>query len=181
MKVLIGCTGSVATIKVNELVDQLKNNNFEVQTIATKSAQHFLKTDIIDCKVWNDEDEWNVWKDRGDPVLHIELRRWADIFIIAPLDANSLAKIAQGICDNLLTCTVRAWDLAKPLLFCPAMNTHMWNHPLTAEHINKLKAFGYIEIPCISKTLICGDSGAGAMAEIKTIVDQVVKISKGKV
>ncbi|KZS18483.1 Phosphopantothenoylcysteine decarboxylase [Daphnia magna] len=155
--------GSVATIKVNELVDQLKTNNFEVQTIATKSAQHFLKADTIDCKVWSDEDEWDVWKDR------------------APLDANSLAKIAQGICDNLLTCTVRAWDLAKPLLFCPAMNTHMWNHPLTAEHINKLKAFGYIEIPCISKTLICGDSGTGAMAEIKTIVDQVVNLSKGKV
>lgn len=95
MRVLIGCTGSVATIKVNELVDQLKTNNFEVQTIATKSAQHFLKADTIDCKVWSDEDEWDVWKDRGDPVLHIELRRWADIFIIAPLDANSLAKIAQ--------------------------------------------------------------------------------------
>lgn len=95
MKVLIGCTGSVATIKVNELVDQLKSNNFEVQVIATKSAHHFLKAHIIDCKIWSDEDEWSMWKDRGDPVLHIELRRWADIFIVAPLDANSLAKIAQ--------------------------------------------------------------------------------------
>lgn len=86
----------------------------------------------------------------------------------------------QGICDNLLTCTVRAWDLTKPLLFCPAMNTHMWNHPLTAEHINKLKTFGYIEIACISKMLMCGDSGAGAMAEVQTIVNQVVNFSKEK-
>nr|CAH0097991.1 unnamed protein product [Daphnia galeata] len=177
MKVLIGCTGSVATIKVNELVDQLKNSNFEVQVVATKCAMHFLSKHIINCKVWVDKDEWNMWNERGDPVLHIELRKWADILLLAPLDANSLAKIAHGICDNLLTCTVRAWDLEKPLLFCPAMNTYMWNHPLTAEHILKLKTFGYTEIPCISKTLVCGDTGVGAMAEVKTIVEKVLNLS----
>lgn len=83
----------------------------------------------------------------------------------------------QGICDNLLTCVVRAWDVKKPLLFCPAMNTHMWDHPITAEQIMKLKSFGYHEIPCISKTLICGDSGTGAMAEVKTIMDKIVSLS----
>ncbi|XP_046441671.1 phosphopantothenoylcysteine decarboxylase-like [Daphnia pulex] len=178
MKVLIGCTGSVATIKLSELVDQLKNSNFEVQVVATECAKHFLSRQTINCKVWVDDDEWNLWKERGDPVLHIDLRKWADILVVAPLDANSLAKIAQGICDNLLTCTVRAWDLKKPLLFCPAMNTYMWNHPLTAEHILKLKSFGYIEIPCVSKTLVCGDSGVGAMAEVKTIVDEVLNMSQ---
>jgi len=67
--------------------------------------------------------------------------------------------------------------LEKPLLFCPAMNTYMWNHPLTAEHILKLKTFGYTEIPCISKTLVCGDTGVGAMAEVKTIVEKVLNLS----
>lgn len=60
------------------------------------------------------------------------------------------------------------------------MNTHMWNHPLTAEQIHKLKSFGYTEIPCISKTLMCGDSGAGAMAEVKTIIDEIVCLSLNK-
>jgi phosphopantothenoylcysteine decarboxylase len=95
MKVLIGCTGSVATIKLSELVDQLKNSNFEVQVVATECAKHFLSRQIINCKVWVDDDEWNLWKERGDPVLHIDLRKWADILVVAPLDANSLAKIAQ--------------------------------------------------------------------------------------
>ena len=84
----------------------------------------------------------------------------------------------QGICDNLLTCIVRAWDTQKPLLFCPAMNTSMWNHPITAQQIAILKSWGYIEIPCISKTLMCGDQGLGAMAEISSIVDKVNELLK---
>ncbi|XP_060709622.1 phosphopantothenoylcysteine decarboxylase isoform X3 [Hemiscyllium ocellatum] len=114
-----------------------------------------------------------MWKQRSDPVLHIDLRRWADLMVIAPLDANTLGKIATGICDNLLTCIVRAWDLKKPLLFCPAMNTVMWEHPITATQVQTLKSFGYIEVPCIVKTLVCGDKGYGAMAEISTIVEKV--------
>ncbi|KAK7792929.1 hypothetical protein R5R35_008071 [Gryllus longicercus] len=124
-------------------------------------------------EVFNDEDEWKAWNSRGDPVLHIELGKWADLMVIAPLDANTLAKIAQGLCDNLLTCVVRAWDMKKPLLFCPAMNTRMWNHPITSKHISVLKSWGYCEIPPISKTLMCGDKGIGAMAEVSTIVQRV--------
>ncbi|XP_025066344.1 phosphopantothenoylcysteine decarboxylase isoform X4 [Alligator sinensis] len=114
-----------------------------------------------------------LWKDRSDPVLHIDLRRWADLMLVAPLDANTLAKIANGICDNLLTCVIRAWDMTKPFLFCPAMNTAMWEHPITAEQIERLKGFGYTEIPCVVKRLVCGDEGRGAMAEVWTIVEKV--------
>ncbi|XP_030622086.1 phosphopantothenoylcysteine decarboxylase isoform X2 [Chanos chanos] len=114
-----------------------------------------------------------MWTKRSDPVLHIELRRWADLLVIAPLDANTLGKIASGICDNLLTCVVRAWDTSRPLLFCPAMNTAMWQHPITAQQVSTLKGFGYVEIPCIAKKLVCGDEGKGAMAEVSTIVDTV--------
>ena len=63
-----------------------------------------------------DEEEWHVWQNKGDPVLHIDLRKWADLLIIAPLSANSLAKMAQGLCDNCLTSVVRAWDFTKPFL-----------------------------------------------------------------
>lgn len=177
MKVLLGCTGSVATIKVHEIVGQLLDLGFEVQIVATKCAQHFLDKDLVKVKMWNDENEWEMWNGRGDPVLHIELRKWADVLLIAPLDANTLAKMAQGICDNLLTCVVRAWDLKKPLIFCPAMNTHMWEHPLTAEHLLKLKSFGYFEIPCVVKTLMCGDTGYGAMADVQTIVKHIERLN----
>ncbi|XP_018019346.1 uncharacterized protein LOC108675828 [Hyalella azteca] len=117
-----------------------------------------------------DEMEWRAWKGRGDPVLHIQLRRWADVFVIAPLSANTLAKLANGLCDNLLTSVARAWDPCKPLLFCPAMNTFMYEHPLTARHISTLKDFGYTEVPAISKRLMCGDEGSGAMAEVADVV-----------
>ncbi|XP_060230588.1 phosphopantothenoylcysteine decarboxylase isoform X5 [Meriones unguiculatus] len=117
-----------------------------------------------------------MWKRRSDPVLHIDLRRWADLMLVAPLDANTLGKVASGICDNLLTCVIRAWDLSKPLLFCPAMNTAMWEHPLTARQVGQLKSFGYVEIPCVSKKLVCGDQGLGAMAEVETIVDKVKEV-----
>ncbi|XP_027428258.1 phosphopantothenoylcysteine decarboxylase isoform X2 [Callorhinus ursinus] len=117
-----------------------------------------------------------MWKCRSDPVLHIDLRRWADLMLVAPLDANTLGKVASGICDNLLTCVIRAWDCRKPLLFCPAMNTVMWEHPITAQQVGQLKAFGYVEIPCVAKKLVCGDQGLGAMAEVGTIVDKVEEI-----
>ncbi|XP_015279844.1 PREDICTED: phosphopantothenoylcysteine decarboxylase-like [Gekko japonicus] len=74
------------------------------------------------------------------------------------------------------TCVVRAWDLSKPLLFCPAMNTAMWEHPITARQIEQLVSFGYTEIPCIVKKLVCGDEGRGAMAEVSTIVENVKTI-----
>ncbi|XP_064609740.1 phosphopantothenoylcysteine decarboxylase-like [Liolophura sinensis] len=112
----------------------------------------------------------------GDPVLHIELRKWADIFVISPLDANTLAKLANGICDNLLTCIVRAWDRRKPLLFAPAMNTNMFEHPLTSQQISILQGFDYTYIPTICKTLACGDTGAGGMAEVTTIVQKIIDV-----
>lgn len=63
-----------------------------------------------------DKDDWTSWRSKGDAVLHIELRRWADLFVVAPLSANSLAKMAHGLCDNLVTCVGRAWDFSRPLL-----------------------------------------------------------------
>lgn len=90
--------------------------------------------------------------------------------LIAPLDANTLAKIAGGLADNLLTCIVRAWDLKKPLVFAPAMNTAMWDHPLTRRHLGVLEGdLGYRQIPPIPKQLMCGDVGNGAMAEPESI------------
>ncbi|KRT81246.1 hypothetical protein AMK59_4959 [Oryctes borbonicus] len=149
----------------------------------TECSKHFcdIKELPTEIKVYDDNNEWTMWQKRGDPVLHIELGKWADIFIIAPIDANSLAKIANGLCDNLLTCTARAWETSKPLILCPAMNTKMYNHPITDVHLNLLKSWGYHIIPVIEKTLMCGDTGVGAMADVKTIVDYLINICTKKV
>ncbi|XP_061917111.1 phosphopantothenoylcysteine decarboxylase [Entelurus aequoreus] len=169
--VLVGVTGSVAALKLPLLVSELLMlPGVNVRVVTTEHAQHFYNPEEVSVKVYSDKDEWEMWTQRSDPVLHIELRRWADLLVIAPLDANTLGKIASGICDNLLTCVVRAWDTSRPLLFCPAMNTAMWKHPITAQQVDRLKEFGYVEIPCIAKKLVCGDKGKGAMAEVSTII-----------
>lgn len=170
-RVLVGVTGSVAALKLPLLVFQLLQlPGVDVRVVTTEHATHFFKPAEVPVKIYSDKDEWELWTQKSDPVLHIELRRWADLLVIAPLDANTLGKIANGICDNLLTCVVRAWDTSRPLLFCPAMNTAMWHHPITAQQVARLTEFGYVEIPCISKKLVCGDEGKGAMAEVSTIV-----------
>jgi len=180
-KVLLGATGSVASIKIPDIISGLNikfNGNAEIRFVPTQNALHFLPQvdeieDKLGAKIYRDENEWSSWSKRGDPVLHIELRKWADVLILAPLDANTLAKLSNGICDNLLTSVCRAWDFKKPIIFAPAMNTFMWEHPITSTQINTLKTWGYHEIPPIEKVLMCKDVGKGAMAEPDTIVNVV--------
>ncbi|XP_059052152.1 phosphopantothenoylcysteine decarboxylase [Achroia grisella] len=189
-KLLIAATGSVAALKIPILVNNLLELNtsetpyhFEVRLIVTEHAKHFFDAAELPPKVimFDDNSEWQAWNQRGDPVVHIELGKWADMMVIAPLDANTLAKMSQGICDNVLTCTTRAWDLTKPLIFCPAMNTRMWQHPITSKQIAVLKEWGHEEIPPIEKTLICGDTGIGAMAEVNTIIDRIKVVANKKI
>ncbi|CAI4222643.1 unnamed protein product [Auanema sp. JU1783] len=182
---LIGVTGSVACIKLVELLEQLKttcmSDKLAIKIVTTDAALKLMETQNFNIEeiIYEDRDEWSMWKGRGDLVLHIELRKWADSMLIAPLDANSMAKIALGLCDNLLTSVVRAWDPRKPLFYAPAMNTMMWDNPLTAQHRKTLKELlRFKEIPPMEKSLMCGDHGIGAMATvnmISTIIAQDVK------
>ena len=173
--VIIGVSGSVAVIKLPELVENINKRlpDVQVKVISTRNAGKFFKAHEIDAEVLHDEDEWTKWEKIGDPVLHIDLCKWADLMVIAPLDANTLAKIANGICDNLLTCVVRAWRREKPLLFAPAMNSFMYDHPLTLQQIKSLQSFGYKLIPPVEKKLACGDFGIGAMATTDDIVNEI--------
>lgn len=124
---------------------------------------------------WSDEDEWQQWNRIGDSILHIELRRWADVVLIAPCSANTLAKINAGLCDDLLTSFLRALSPSTPTYLFPAMNTLMFMHPLTASHLAFAREqLGYHIIGPIEKRLACGDLGQGAMQEWSDIVDLVV-------
>jgi phosphopantothenoylcysteine decarboxylase len=181
--VLLGVTGSVAAIYTPQLFGDLRQAGHAVKIVATKSAVYFFDAAVIEPTaeglrnkdvVILDEDEWpNERYQRGDPVLHIELRRWADVLLIAPCDANTLAKLALGLTDNCLTCVYRAWDPLRPVILAPAMNTLMWEHPATARHLAQISADlrGALRVvPPVSKKLACEDVGVGAMAGREEII-----------
>ena len=120
------------------------------------------------------EDEWRSWQRLGDDVLHIELRKWADVLVIAPLSAHTLAKIANGFCGDTLSCVCRAWKLPTTSVHvAPAMNTAMWEHPLTSQQLDTLRSWGIRIVEPQEKLLACGDFGNGALAPVESIVRAV--------
>ena len=200
-RILLGVTGSVAAIKLPELDAALLAAGHDVKLVATKASTYFFDPSTLRVRLSLDEDEWQGPQyHRGGTVLHIELRKWADAFVIAPLDANTLAKLSMGLCDNLLTSIWRAWDLMRPVIVAPAMNTLMWQHPLTKQHLRALgMLFGALHVPGhlteeqmvdqinersrnlwiappVTKVLACGDEGVGAMAAISDLVAGVERL-----
>jgi phosphopantothenoylcysteine decarboxylase len=207
--ILLGVTGSVAAIKTPLLYAALKELGHQVKVVATRPALYFFDPDaldpgpalrpprrnrevvVLDVDEWPGQDEGRRYQ-REDDVLHIELRRWADLLLIAPLDANTLAKLAYGLCDNCLTCVYRAWEPERPIVLAPAMNTLMWQHPATARHLCQLAADAgaapplqmtleqLVEsintrcehlrvVPPEKKRLACNDEGIGALAALEGI------------
>ena len=208
--VLLGVTGSVAALKTPILHARLKSLGHAVKVVATRASLYFFDPAAVDpldparpernpAAVILDEDEWPGRDDgrryeRGDDVLHIELRRWADLLLVAPLDANTLGKLAAGLADNCLTCVWRAWDPDRPVVLAPAMNTLMWRHPLTARCLRQIALdagappappemreddlVDWINARCPrlrvvapeSRRLACGDVGIGALADPDAVV-----------
>ena len=205
---LLACTGSVATIKLPSMLAALApiSHRLSVRVLLTAHACAFLAgqsaeqpqyqslptlyPDLV-AGVHVDADEWAPAWTRGAPVLHIELRRWADLLVVAPLSADALAKMVGGICDDLLGCVLRAWDVRgttragrrKRVLVAPAMNTAMWLHPVTERQVRVLEeewgwsgedGKGWVEVlRPVEKALACGDVGAGAMRDWGEIVEAI--------
>ena len=183
LNILVAATASVAALKIPEILQQLSERiriifpqrECNIKLMPTANSMHFFDTSEVTVPILRDQDEWDQWKQKGDPVLHIELRKWADVMLISPLDANTLSKLSNGACDNLVTCVARAWDFSKPIIVCPAMNTFMWHHPVTKQQISTLLCWGYAVVPCVEKKLACGDVGMGAMAAVGAIVTAVIE------
>ena len=139
-------------------------SSIEVKVIATEARRKLLLargsagsstglSSLEKITLLSDEDEWRSRAKEEDP-LHVELRKWADMMLVAPLSANTLAKVANGMCDNLITCVARAWDfkgapdnLEKPLVVAPAMNACMWEHPITKKQLKALDDLGVWIVP----------------------------------
>ena len=209
-RILLGVTGSVAAIKTPDLFRALRGAGHDVRVVATEPSLYFFdpaelgpadagaEPTLPPGPLHRDADEWpSGGYRRGDPVLHIELRKWADVLVVAPLDANTLAKFALGFSDNCLTCVFRAWDFARPVVLAPAMNTLMWESPVTRRHLAQIlddrgvgptpidwplaeadavfarHAPGIVLVPPQAKRLACGDVGLGAMAEVASVAEVV--------
>jgi phosphopantothenoylcysteine decarboxylase len=209
-RLILGVTGSVAAIRTPALCGELRSAGHEVRIVATRPSLYFFDPALVtklggesselttDAPLFRDSDEWpGARYHPGGEVLHIEFRRWAQLLVIAPLDANTLAKLALGISDNFLTCIFRAWDFSKPVILAPAMNTLMWESPVTLRHLRQLLADhapgstggewsladapqvfarhapGIVLVPPQSKRLACGDVGVGAMAEVLKIAEVI--------
>jgi phosphopantothenoylcysteine decarboxylase len=188
-RILLGLTGSVASVLYVKLIEEIQKVAI-VDVILTESSKHFIDMstlcDALENRegfLYTDEDEW-IWRRDGqfthkwkkdDKVLHIKLRDQSSALVIAPCSANTLAKLANGLCDNLLTSVARAWDKNRPLIIAPAMNTHMWEHPITQIHLRSMRTFSDNNV-CIypqEKMLACNTKGMGAMANIDIIVENV--------
>ena len=111
-------------------------------------------------------------------MLHIELRRWADVLVVCPASADTMAKIVSGIADNLLLSVVRAWEFdKKPSILCPAMNTVMFEQKVTGITIKALIDDGFVIVDPVAKRLACNDKGIGALAPIDVIVSKIHELA----
>lgn len=172
-KIVLGVTGGIAVYKAVDLVSRLRKQGAEVRVIMTAHAQEFvtpltfkeISGNQVAVSMWNSNQEFNV--------EHIALANWADLFLIAPATANILAKMAHGLADDLLSTTLLATKV--PVIACPAMNTGMYENPVTQENIEKLKSRGIIIMPPAVGHLACGTSGPGRLPEPQNIVDFIIR------
>ena len=168
-KIVLGVTGGIAVYKAVDLVSRLRKQGAEVRVVMTDHAQEFvtpltfkeISGHQVAVSMWNSNQEFNV--------EHISLANWADAFVVAPATANILAKMACGIADDLLSTTLLAAQ--APIIVCPAMNTGMYENPITQENIAKLVQHGVTVMPPAVGHLACGTSGAGRLPEPQDIVN----------
>lgn len=175
--ILVGITGGIAAYKVCSLIRLYKKAGAKVRVVITPSALNFVTKLTLQTLSNNEVYVENFQIDEFKPE-HISLCDESDIFVIAPATANTISKIANGICDNLLLSTACAFT--KPILLAPAMNTGMWNNNFVQENIAKLRNNGYYILNPETGFLACGTNGTGRMVEVEDIFEKTVEILSQK-
>ena len=173
--ILIGITGGIAAYKICELIRMFKRQNANVRVVCTPNALNFVTRLTLQNLSQNEVAVQEFEVDNFKPE-HISYADEADIMIIAPATANTISKIATGICDNLLTSVVCAFK--KPVIIAPAMNCNMWDNPVIQENLKKLASLGYKILEPESGFLACGYEGKGRLCSLEKIFDETSAILK---
>ncbi len=170
-KILLGVTGGIAAYKTAELTREFIKGGAEVKVVMTSNATKFISPLTLQTlsgnPVYTDmfslTEEWEIG--------HISLADYPDVIVVAPATANIIGKVASGIADDLLTSLIMA--AKKPILFCPAMNSNMYQNVAVKENIEKLASRGYILMGAASGELACGTEGPGRLPPLQDIVEEV--------
>lgn len=172
-KILFKITGSIAAYKAAYLISKLVQNNFEVQTVVSDSALHFIGKATLEGLTG--KEVLSDMYENGKMMNHINLVKWADLVLLCPASANTINKLANGIADNLITTLFLAHDWNKPYLIAPAMNSNMYHHPITKKSIGILENHGVKILPTDSGYLACGDVGEGKLLEPDKIYNFILE------
>jgi phosphopantothenoylcysteine decarboxylase/phosphopantothenate--cysteine ligase len=179
MKILIGVTGGIAAYKTCEVVRRLRDDGHETQVVMTDAATRFVTPMTFEA-LSGKPVATSLWS-TGDPSIeHIRLARWPDVIAIVPATAHSIARIAHGLADDLLSTLVMASRADVPVVLAPAMNTAMWENPLVRRNLATLAEVDggrrYRIVEPAEKTLACGETGIGALAEEPRILAAIVEV-----
>lgn len=171
--VLVGITGGIAAYKICELIRMFKRENANVKVICTHNALNFVTKLTLQNLSQNEVgiEEFDIKEFKPE---HISYADEADIMVIAPATANTIGKIANGICDNLLTSVVCAFK--KPIILAPAMNCGMWENPLVQENLSKLRGIGFTVLEPEEGFLACGYNGKGRLCSLDKIFNKSVEL-----
>ena len=172
MNVLLGITGSIAAYKAADIANTLTKEGHSVKTIMTKGGAAFITPLTLQTLTKQPVYTDVFCEDDPSAVQHISLAQWADVVVIAPASADIIAKIAAGTGDDMLSTTMlAAWK--KPRIVCPAMNTDMYENPVTQRNLKTLAELGFTFVEPKADMLACGVVGKGALANIPDILDAV--------
>ncbi|MBP5777863.1 MAG: bifunctional phosphopantothenoylcysteine decarboxylase/phosphopantothenate--cysteine ligase CoaBC [Prevotella sp.] len=170
--IVLGVTGSIATYKIANLASMLVKLNADVHVIMTQNATHFITPMTFETLTNNKCIVDTFDRNFNFDVKHVSLAKLGDLFLVAPCTANVIGKVANGICDDMLTTTIMATK--APVLFSPAMNTGMWENPILQDNIQKLKHYGYTIIEPVEGRLACGDIGSGKMPSEEVLLEHIL-------
>ena len=180
LNILLGVTGGIAAYKAVDLAGKLTAGGATVRTVMTDAACRFVGPKSFEAvagsavftSLWNTPEEYKI--------SHIALADWADLAVVAPATANIIGKIANGICDDLLSAILCAcWPLVESgaALLAPAMNNNMWANPAVQRNVIRAKEMGFQLVGPVEGRLACGAEGLGRMSEPKDIIEAIKAIA----
>jgi phosphopantothenoylcysteine synthetase/decarboxylase len=178
-KVLVGVTGGIAAYKAPGVIRRLREAGYEVKSIATQAAFHFIPEETLSIATGSQIHTQKTWWEQSGRVEHVSLARWADVIPVVPATADAMARTAIGLGDDLLSATILAG--AKKVLWAPAMNPEMWDSPATKRNVETLRGWGHSFVGPAEGSMASAEEepGVGRLADEAEIVAAVEKALSG--